>query len=149
MVDEPVADTNSNWGGGWAGEQAAGPGPEAGHCHPAGVDVHALTAELAAAVKAREDALNWVRELEAAVRERDGLISELRTGLKERDGRIDELAERLERTQVRIADVERSLDRTVELQRSLEAEFDRARHMQDQTASVLAATRDVTDRGRA
>jgi len=156
MVDEPVADTAPSGGNGWNGEAVAGSGPGSGNPQESGAETPALTvaleaarAELAAAARAREDALNWVRELEAAVREREGVITELRSALRERDGRIDELAERLERTQLRIAEVERSLDRTVELQRSLEAEFDRARQAQDQTASILAATRDVTDRSRA
>ena len=160
MMDEPVADTAPNGANVWNSENAAGisagPGnPPESSCE-AEAKLNALTvaleaarAELARAGKGREDALAWVRELEAAVREREAVITELRAALRERDRRIGELGERLERTQARITEVEHSLARTVELQRSLEAEFDQARRAQDQTASVLAATRDATDRVQA
>ena len=153
MVDEPVADTASNGGGAWNGHGASNPAHES--LGDAGAVGFALTAalelaraDLAKAVEARENALAWVRELEAAVRERDSVIAELRRALLDRDQRVDELAERLERTLVRITEVEHSLERTTELQRSLEAEFDQARRAQDRAASALAATRDVSDRSR-
>ena len=151
MNDEPVAEAAPHGGGARNPEGAAGP------AHPADTDaaIRSLTAALEAAraecreaVTTREKLLDWVRELEAAVRERDNLIEQLRAALRDRDRRVDELAERLERTQVRINDIEHSLERTVELQRSLEAEFDQARRAQDQTASVLAASREDTDRSR-
>ncbi len=146
MADDSVADA--------ALKRDAGVGRQA--VSEADANILGLTAALAAARTelakvgaARESALSWVRELEASVREREGVIAELRATLRERDRRIDEMNERLARTQNRITEVERSLERTIELQRSLEAEFDQARRVQDQTATVLAATRDVTDRSRA
>ena len=155
MVEQPVADTTPNRGTPSNGDGGADPGAVSGGPDEAGARIQALTtaleaarAELGAAVAARENAMTWVRELEAGIRERESVITELRTALRDRDGRIDELGVRLERTQARISEVERSLERTVELQWSLEAEFDQARRVQDQTASVLAAARDATERSR-
>ena len=70
MVDEPVADTASNGGGAWNGHGASNPAHES--LGDAGAVGFALTAalelaraDLAKAVEARENALAWVRELEA------------------------------------------------------------------------------------
>ncbi|MEI6557194.1 MAG: hypothetical protein WCO00_02220 [Rhodospirillaceae bacterium] len=155
MIEEPAANIDPVGGTVWNRDAGAASGPAPGQSPAVQGEIDRLTAALSAAraeaaeaAVAREDALTWVRELEAAVRERNGMITELRAALSERDRRIGQLSDRVERTQGRISEVERSLERTVELQRSLEAEFDQARRVQDQTAVVLAGARNATERSR-
>ena len=109
-------------------------------------ELRARHAEVAAE---RDRALDELRLLATAIRERDEVIAALRADAEDREQRVEVLNGRLERTQVRVEEVEQAMARTLDTQRVLEADFAEVRRAQEQIAASIAAVREAEGRSQA